>query len=110
MKNFHRIICFAVEVKIPTSFWTSGANEGEHCDVEQIYSWCSNRTRMKRQEIMLPWADESKPTVTERCLSVTLNKSTFALDAAECGTENYAICEVYNTQNKTSKVENRMND
>jgi hypothetical protein len=84
----------AATVKLPASFWTCGANEGDICDVEQIYSWCAEGTRVKRQEISLPWADGNSPGASERCLSLHLNSTNFALDYAECNATKYAVCEV----------------
>lgn len=35
---------------------------------------------MKRQEIALPWMDANVPETNERCLSLKLNLTQFALD------------------------------
>jgi hypothetical protein len=79
------------------SYWTCGANEGEHCDVDQLYSWCAIATRVKRQDISLPWVDGTPPEAKERCLSLNIKESKFALDYAECNAEKYAVCEVETT-------------
>jgi hypothetical protein len=85
----------AAAVKVPTGFWTCGANEGERCDVDQLYvSWCALGTRVKRQEISLPWADGIPPAANERCLALNIKESKFALDYVECNAEKYAVCEV----------------
>jgi hypothetical protein len=76
------------------SFWTSGANEGEHCDAEQMYSWCSNGTQVKRADISLPWADANPPSAQERCLALNLKDAKFALDYVQCNDEKHVLCEV----------------
>jgi hypothetical protein len=85
---------FIAHVRAPISFWTSGAADGDFCAAEQVYGWCSNGTRVKRQEIMLPWADANPPEVNQSCLSLILNNSQFALDDVECAAEKHVICEV----------------
>jgi hypothetical protein len=85
---------FIAHVRVPISFWTSGAADGEFCGAEQVYGWCSNGTRVKRQEILLPWADENPPEVNQSCLSLNLNNSQFALDDVECAAKKHVICEV----------------
>jgi hypothetical protein len=94
--TFREKLCeSAAAVKDPASFWTSGANEGEHCDVEQMYSWCAHEGQLeKRQEIALPWADGITPEAKERCLSLNIKESKFVLDYVECNTEKFAVCEV----------------
>jgi hypothetical protein len=85
---------FAAHVRDPISFWTSGAADGEYCGEEQVYSWCSNGTRVKRQEITLPWADANPPELNQSCLSLNLNNSQFALDDVECAAQKHVLCEV----------------
>jgi hypothetical protein len=85
----------AATLKDSASMWTSGANEGEHCDVEKVYSWCADGTRVKRQELSsLPWADGNSPEANERCLSLNIKDSKFALDYVDCRATKYAVCEV----------------
>jgi hypothetical protein len=88
-------ICDSAATRLdPISLWTSGANEGEHCDVE-LYSWCSNGTQGKKQELLLPWADSNPREFNENCISLNLMRDEkFALDYAECKTEKQIICEV----------------
>jgi hypothetical protein len=85
---------FAAHVHEPISFWTSGASDGENCGVEQAYGWCSHGTRVKRQEISLPWADANPPEMNKSCLSLNLNKSQFALSDVECVAQKHVLCEV----------------
>jgi hypothetical protein len=85
---------FTAKVSAPIAFWTSGGADGKHCTVEQLFSWCSTGTVMKRQEITLPWADENATQPNERCLSLKLNDAKFALDNAECSATKNVICEV----------------
>jgi hypothetical protein len=49
---------------------------------------------VKRQEISLPWADADPPDAKQRCLSLNIKDSKFALDYVECKAEIYAVCEV----------------
>jgi hypothetical protein len=46
------------------------------------------------QEIALPWVDATPPDAKERCLTLNVKESKFALDYAECKAEKYAVCEV----------------
>jgi hypothetical protein len=85
---------FAAHVRDPISFWTSGAADGEYCGVEQVYGWCSNGTRVKRQEILLPWADANPPELNQSCLLLNLKDSKFALDDVECAAQKHVLCEV----------------
>jgi len=76
-------------------FWTSGANEGEYCDTEKVYSWCSNGKRVRRQEISVNWVDAAKePTSAERCLSLKTKDADFGLAFAECVSKRSLLCEV----------------
>jgi hypothetical protein len=85
----------AAAMKEPASFWTSGANEGEHCDNEQMYSWCANKgSRVNKQDISLPCADGTPPDAKERCLAINIKESKSALDTVECKAEKFALCEV----------------
>jgi hypothetical protein len=49
---------------------------------------------VKRQEILLPWANTNPPELNQSCLSLNLNNSQFALDDVECAAEKHVICEV----------------
>jgi len=76
-------------------FWTSGANEGEFCDSEKVYSWCSNGKRVRRQEISMNWVDGTKePSPAERCLALKTKDADFGLDFVECGSKRSLLCEV----------------
>jgi hypothetical protein len=94
----------AAAVKVPTSFWTSGANEGEYCDVEQTYSWCAEGTQVKRKEMTLPFVDANPPDAKERCLSLNLKESNFSLDYVECTATKYTICEVKATSGFATSI------
>jgi hypothetical protein len=59
-----------------------------------VYGWCSNGTRVKRQEISLPWANANPPLQNQSCLSLNLNNSQFALDDVECADQKHVLCEV----------------
>jgi hypothetical protein len=81
------------KINTPIDFWTTGAADGDNCIVEQLYSWCSNGTIMKRQEITLPWFDANAPAPNERCLSLKLNDAKFTLDDTECSASKHVACE-----------------
>jgi hypothetical protein len=85
---------FPAYVRDPIRFWTSGAADGEYCGVQQMYGWCSDGTRVKRQEILLPWADANPPDLNESCISLNLINSQFALDDVECAAQKHVLCEV----------------
>jgi len=86
---------FTAKVSGPIDFWTSGGVDGKQCTNEQLYSWCSTGTVLKRQEITLPWADENATQPNERCILLKLkNDLKFALDNVECSVSKHVICEV----------------
>jgi hypothetical protein len=89
-----RVFAFPVHVRDPVSFWTSGSADGEYCGEEQVYGWCSNGTRVKIQEITLPWADANPPELNQSCLSLNLNNSQFSLKNVECTAQKFVLCEV----------------
>jgi len=76
-------------------FWTSGANEGEYCDTEKVYSWCSNGKRVRKQDISVNWVDGTKePTSAERCLTLKTKDADSSLAFTECGSKRSLLCEV----------------
>ncbi|CAB3388240.1 Hypothetical predicted protein, partial [Cloeon dipterum] len=59
------------------TFWTSGSNEDENCNLEQKYAWCSTGFNMSKeliesQKLWLP-PKNAIPSATERCLAVSLS-------------------------------------
>jgi len=87
---------FAATYNKSFDFWTSGANEGEYCDSEKVYSWCSNGKRFRKQDISLNWVDGTKePSPAERCLALKTKDADFSLDFAECGSKRSLLCEVH---------------
>jgi len=91
----HILLFYAVKFSKTLEFWTSGANEGEYCDTEKVYSWCSMEKRVRRQEISANWMDATKePTASERCLSLQLKDAKYGLGFSNCGSKHSIICEV----------------
>jgi hypothetical protein len=78
----------------------SGANEGEFCDTEGVYSWCSSGKHVFKTEIQLHFVDKNttlKPA--DRCLALKSVDSALGLYHAPCNTsidKKSAICEVKN--------------
>jgi len=73
-KYYVQIYCAAIATN-PAGYWTSGANEGDLCDVRHLYiNWCAVGTRVKRQDISMPWADGNPSAEVEqrRCLSLNM--------------------------------------
>ncbi|CAB3387558.1 Hypothetical predicted protein [Cloeon dipterum] len=59
------------------TFWTSGSNEDENCNLEQKYAWCSTGFNMSKeliesQKLWLP-PKNAIPSATERCLAVSIS-------------------------------------
>jgi len=77
-------------------FWTAGANEGEFCDEEKVYSWCPSDKRVRRTEINTTWVNPSRePTSSERCLSLQMKvDAKYGLSFSNCTSKFSAICEV----------------
>jgi len=92
-KNLNKNISSALGATF--DFWTSGANEGEFCDVEMVYSWCTSGVRVRRQDIAAKWVNLSKqPAPTERCLTFHTKDSDFGLDFSTCASKYSLVCEV----------------
>jgi hypothetical protein len=90
-KNEHNMKSAATALD-PINIWTSGGSQGEHCDAEKVYSWCTNRAQVNKQE--LPWSDANPPQLNKSCIYLNSKDAKFALDYADCKTENQVICEV----------------
>jgi hypothetical protein len=78
------------------NFWTSGANEGDKCELEQAHTWCSLGTRVQRKDVNVTWVDATKlPSATERCVTMqTKAGGNFGLDNSECSVAKSVLCEV----------------
>jgi hypothetical protein len=78
-------------------FWTSGANEGELCELDQAHTWCSLGTRVQRKDVGVAWTDASKqPAATERCVTLqTRSNGSFGLNYSQCNATKSVLCEVY---------------
>ncbi|XP_065346598.1 uncharacterized protein LOC135943860 [Cloeon dipterum] len=62
------------------TFWTSGSNEDENCNIEKRYAWCSTGFNMSRkliesEKLWLP-PKNAIPSATERCLAVSISTNT----------------------------------
>jgi len=82
------------------SVWTSGSNEGNFCDVERTYSWCSigaliSPTDVNKTDNWVDVLDASK-AASLRCLSLTVNGTKTGLAHANCEEKRPFVCEVEN--------------
>jgi hypothetical protein len=78
-------------------FWTSGANEGDFCNTEGVYGWCSNGKRVIKTNIQLTFLDLKKVIKPlDRCLALQSVNSALGLYHTPCSNTNEktAICEV----------------
>jgi hypothetical protein len=84
-------------------FWTSGSNEGESCNKQNIYNWCSLNDTFLQSELTVQTGNQYFRNVaaanseTDRCLLFKLNGSTsdiVGLEHANCGNAKNYICEV----------------
>jgi hypothetical protein len=75
------------------TFWTSGANDGDQCDVQGIYAWCS-LSEVVPKGLLNTYAKPSKLT-TERCLcfNATGKDNSSALMHSDCSVKLPYICE-----------------
>jgi len=74
--------------------WTSGSSEGENCDVERMYTWCSNSALIPEIDVKTSdsWLDVSAGT--KRCLAMAANISAAALTHADCAEKRPFLCQV----------------
>jgi hypothetical protein len=77
-------------------FWTSGANEGELCELDQAHTWCSSATRVQRSDVGVAWMNAStQPSATERCVTLqTKVDGKFGLKYSQCNITKSVMCEV----------------
>ncbi|XP_065346605.1 uncharacterized protein LOC135943868 [Cloeon dipterum] len=81
------------------TFWTSGSNEDENCNLEHKYAWCSTGFNMSKeliesQKLWLP-PKNAIPSATERCLAVSIstNSSKQGLVHRKCDDALPFICQ-----------------
>jgi len=84
------------KLKQSLSFWTSGANEGEKCEMDQPHTWCTLGTRFQRSDVSATWTNASKrPSDTERCVTLESKADgSFGLDFSQCSSTKSVLCEV----------------
>lgn len=83
-----------------SSVWTAGSNEGNACDVEKNFVWCSSGTLITETQVADPrfWTTvpNGSPS-TQRCLELKydLAARTAKLNSADCMQDKKAvICQV----------------
>jgi hypothetical protein len=87
-------------------FWTSGSNEGEHCSVQNIYTWCSSTSNDSLFEPEFLATTEQKffrdfdtrNIVNDRCIIMKFNATVNAssgFEHAACNKTLKYICEVF---------------
>jgi hypothetical protein len=89
--------------KIGLEFWTSGSNEGEFCNAQNVYTWCSIENGTLFQQHQLPGSDmwrnsKAKDFELDRCVVYKLNESTAdkpGLEHSACSAKKFYICEVF---------------
>jgi len=88
---------FLAKYKTAFDFWTSGANEGEFCDTESIFSWCSIEKRVRKEEIKINWSlTTNQPTAAQRCLDLKVGKdASVDLALSDCASKLPFVCQVH---------------
>jgi len=81
------------------SFWTSGSSEGEFCDVERTFAWCSSGENLSEAQVNSSelWVNvpDGNPSA-ERCLSLDFGRSGVGLTRADCQKKQPFLCEARN--------------
>jgi len=80
-----------------TSIWTSGSNEGEFCDIEDKYSWCSINSLINQSDVNNTkyWSKMATANSTaDRCLELITNDTQIGLHNAYCNDKKPFMCEV----------------
>jgi len=78
-------------------FWTSGSDEGENCDVNRKYSWCSTGSVFPETDLAQRnnWLDgPGLVSGSGRCLAMAVNASSAALTHADCSERKPFLCQV----------------
>lgn len=76
---------------IATEYWTSGSNEGDFCDVEQLYSWCS-LGRTYRGSDMNSSALMRGNSTNNRCLALDVMMAMMVYSG--CAERKELVCQV----------------
>jgi hypothetical protein len=86
-------------------FWTSGSNEGESCNAQNVYSWCSATNVSTFEPEFLERVQNkffrnliAKDAANDRCVTFKLNASnteTSGFEHAACNKSLNYICEVF---------------
>jgi len=77
--------------------WTSGSNEGENCDVNRKYSWCSTGSVFPEADLAQKdnWLDgPGLVSSSGQCLAIAINASAAALTHANCAEKRPFLCQV----------------
>jgi hypothetical protein len=76
---------------------TSGSNEGDGCDVQGVYSWCSqNSTQLIMPDLIKSFLAPSANASQERCVALNISSTTdnsSALNHFSCAEQLPYICE-----------------
>jgi hypothetical protein len=81
-------------------FWTSGSNEGENCDTQNVFEWCSIATNIEAAQISNDsfWVSQNAPiSPKERCLLLQYSEkigSSVGVKLTDCEKQYPALCEV----------------
>jgi hypothetical protein len=75
------------------AFWTSGANDGDQCDVEGAYAWCS-LSEVVPKGLLNAYMKPANAS-TERCLLLNAagKDNSSALAHSDCSVKMPYICE-----------------
>jgi hypothetical protein len=83
--------------------WTSGSNEGDFCDVERSFSWCSAGSKINDSILNNTeyWANNQIPgenLTPKKCLSLNFNSPlrNVGLVQSQCDELNSLLCLVIN--------------
>lgn len=76
-------------------FWTSGSNEGENCEAQSVYAWCS-LNQLLPSGLLTKFLQPAEAALSERCvvLNATGADNSSALIHRNCSTAALPfICE-----------------
>jgi hypothetical protein len=95
--NSHSYIKFDLDFKVKT-FMTSGSNEGDGCDVQGVYSWCSqNASQLIIPDLIKSFLTPAANASQERCVALNTSSTkdnSSALNLISCASEQFPyICE-----------------
>ncbi|XP_059474381.1 uncharacterized protein LOC132196029 [Neocloeon triangulifer] len=77
------------------NYWTSGANDGSFCDVENVYTWCAPNVTVAPDDVtMLKYWSIAKTfnAITDRCIAIQFNATSASIYFTQCENKLAYIC------------------